>query len=119
KRQDLLIEAFALVKQHVPNAHLVVVGGGPRLSELQKVSDRLGVSSCVHLVGYQERPQRFLRLMDVFALTSRSEGMPLSVLEAWAAGVPVVASRVGGLPELVEHGRNGMLFNFGDAPTQA
>ena len=49
--------------------------------------------------------------MDVFALTSRSEGMPLSVLEAWAAGVPVVASRVGGLPEMVEDGRTGLLFD--------
>jgi glycosyltransferase involved in cell wall biosynthesis len=52
--------------------------------------------------------------MDVFALTSRSEGMPLSVLEAWVAELPVVASRVGGLPEIVAAGRNGFLFESGD-----
>jgi glycosyltransferase involved in cell wall biosynthesis len=54
--------------------------------------------------------------MDVFALTSRSEGMPLVVLEAWAAGLPVVASRVGGLPEMIQHGQNGLLFDTGNQP---
>ncbi len=52
--------------------------------------------------------------MDLFALTSRSEGMPLVVLEAWAAGVPVIASRIGGLPEMIDDGRNGVLFPPGD-----
>lgn len=119
KRQDVLIEAFAEVKKQVPKAHLLLVGGGPRLDELRQLSERLGLASSVHLVGHQERPQRFLQLMDIFALTSRSEGMPLSVLEAWAAGVPVLASRVGGVPELVEHGRTGLLFESGDVPALA
>jgi glycosyltransferase involved in cell wall biosynthesis len=52
--------------------------------------------------------------MDAFALTSRSEGMPLVVLEAWAAGVPVIAARVGGLAEMIDHGRTGLLFPSGD-----
>src|SRR5262249_2513180 len=64
--------------------------------------------------GYQAQPERFLQVMNVFALTSRSEGMPLAVLEAWAAGVPVVASRVGGLPELIADGQTGLLFPPGD-----
>ena len=74
----------------------------------------LGQHGHVHFTGYQPQPERYLQVMDVFALTSRSEGMPLSVLEAWAAGVPVVATRVGGLPEMIEDGRTGLLIGSGD-----
>jgi glycosyltransferase involved in cell wall biosynthesis len=83
--------------------------------ELQSLAESLSVQSCVHFAGYQSQPQRFLAAMDFFALTSRSEGMPLAVLEAWAAGLPVVASRVGGVPELIEANQSGLLFESGDA----
>jgi glycosyltransferase involved in cell wall biosynthesis len=73
----------------------------------------------VCFAGYQRHPEACLRLMDVFALTSRSEGMPVAMLEAWAAGIPVVASRVGGIPELVREGHNGLLFDFPDVPALA
>ena len=74
----------------------------------------MGLGGSLHFAGYQPEPERFMRAMDVFTLTSRSEGMPVSVLEAWGARVPVVASRVGGLAEMIESGRNGLLFDFGD-----
>src|SRR5581483_10459855 len=54
KRQDVLLEAFAEVKKNVPNAHLLLVGGGPRLDELRRLGEQLGLASCVHLVGYQK-----------------------------------------------------------------
>jgi sugar transferase (PEP-CTERM/EpsH1 system associated) len=114
KRQDVLIRAFAAVARSRPDAHLVVVGGGPLMAELRGLADLLGVGPRVHLVGFQAATERYLGAFDVFALTSRSEGMPQSVLEASVAGLPVVASRVGGLPEVIEEGRTGLLVAPGD-----
>jgi glycosyltransferase involved in cell wall biosynthesis len=114
KRQDLLIRAFTRVKVSYPAARLLLVGDGPLRGELQELAARLGVAAAVCFAGYQSRPEQYLRVMDVFALTSRTEGLPLAVLEAWAAGLPVVASAVGGVPALVSHRRTGLLFPTGD-----
>jgi glycosyltransferase involved in cell wall biosynthesis len=121
KRQDLLIRGFANIAKHDPGPHLLLVGDGPELQHLQQLAAELGLSGRVHFAGYQARPEHFLHLMDVFALTSRLEGMPLAILEAWATGRPVIASRVGGVPGIVTDGRTGILFESGDeaALTQA
>jgi glycosyltransferase involved in cell wall biosynthesis len=114
KRQDVLIRAFARVRQAVADAHLVLVGDGPLLQDLTALAASLGVGDAVHFAGYQPHSGPFLRAMDVFALTSRSEGMPQAVLEASVTGLPVVASRVGGLPEVIEEGVTGLMFPSGD-----
>lgn len=114
KRQDLLLRAFATVRASVPDARLLLVGDGPMRGELEALAAQLGVAACVHFAGYQSRPEQYLRVMDVFALTSRLEGLPLAILEAWAAGLPVVASAVGGVPDLLTDGRDGLLFPSGD-----
>ena len=114
KRQDLLLRGFARLRERRPDSHLLLVGDGPAADELRRLAAGLGLGGCVHFAGYQSHPESYLALMDVFALTSRSEGMPVAVLEAWAARVPVIASRVGGLPEMIESGRNGLLFDFAD-----
>jgi glycosyltransferase involved in cell wall biosynthesis len=114
KRQDLLLRGFARLRERRPDAHLLLVGEGPVGDDLRRLAADLGLSDSVHFAGYQGQPESYLAVMDVFALTSRSEGMPVAVLEAWAARVPVVASRVGALPEMIESGRNGLLFDFAD-----
>jgi glycosyltransferase involved in cell wall biosynthesis len=114
KRQDLLIRAFARVRQQVPQAHLLLVGDGPCLGELHQLTARLDVGECVHFTGYQAQRERYLQAMDLFVQTSQIEGMPLAVLEAWAAGVPVIGSRVKGLRDLIDDGRTGILSPFGD-----
>jgi sugar transferase (PEP-CTERM/EpsH1 system associated) len=114
KRQDLLIRAFRQVRARLADAHLLLVGDGPWMGRLRELVASLGLTDRVHFAGYQPQPAPYLQAMDVFALTSQSEGMPLVVLEAWAAGVPVVATRVGGLPELVEDEQTGILVDFGD-----
>ena len=82
--------------------------------ELVSLSIRLGLTGRIHFAGYQPHPEHYLSAMDLFVLTSRTEGMPLSVLEAWAAGLPVIASRVGGIPKLIDDDRTGLLFSPGD-----
>jgi glycosyltransferase involved in cell wall biosynthesis len=120
KRQDVLLRGFAKVTQWAGEPpHLLLVGDGVLRGELERLAGELGIADRTHFAGHQANPEQFLDVMDVFALTSRSEGMPLAVLEAWAAGLPVVVSRVGGLPELVEEHRTGLMFESGDADALA
>jgi glycosyltransferase involved in cell wall biosynthesis len=114
KRQDLLIRSFARIRDIDPMPHLLLVGDGPEADSLRALAGALGVADRVHFAGYQARPEHFLHLMDIFALSSRLEGMPLAILEAWAAGRPVIASRVGGVPAIVTDGETGILFESGD-----
>lgn len=114
KRQDLLIRSFARVRARFPEAHLVVVGDGPARDTLNTLVAQLQLQDSVHLVGSQMEPERYLQIMDIFVLSSSLEGLPLVILEAWAVGLPVVASAVGGVPDLISHDRNGLLFPSGD-----
>ncbi len=114
KCQDLLIRSFARIRGRFGDSRLLIVGDGPRRAEMEALVASLGLAASVSFVGYQSRPDQFLHAMDVFALTSRAEGMPLAILEAWAAGIPVVSTRVGGIPRVVEHGQTGLLIDSGD-----
>ena len=114
KRQDVLIRGFALLKKKYPSAHLLIVGDGPLRGELQILAAACQVRDSVHFAGYQSPTAPFIQAMTIFALTSRSEGMPQAAIEAAVCGLPIVASRVGGLPELIEDGRTGLLFPVGD-----
>jgi sugar transferase (PEP-CTERM/EpsH1 system associated) len=114
KCQDLLVRALGRVRERVPAARLLLVGDGPVRPALEALAADLGLSDAVHFAGYQARPERYLAVMDAFALPSRAEGLPLAILEAWAAGLPVVATRVGGVPRLIDDGQNGLLIDSGD-----
>ncbi|HJZ56526.1 MAG TPA: glycosyltransferase, partial [Gemmataceae bacterium] len=114
KRQEVLLRAFARLLPRVPAAHLVLVGDGPRRDELGALAIDLGIAHRVRFAGHRPSSAPFLHAMNAFALTSRSEGMPQSLLEAGVAGVPVIASAVGGIPEVVTPGETGLLFSSGD-----
>ncbi len=114
KQQDVLIRAFAELLPSLPSARLVLVGDGPMRAGLEHLARSLGVGGEVLFTGYQPSPERYLAAMDVFALPSRAEAMPLVIPEAWAAGLPVVASRVGGIPSMVADGETGYLVESGD-----
>jgi glycosyltransferase involved in cell wall biosynthesis len=114
KRHDLLIRAVSKLLPFTPELHLMIVGDGPMREKLQVQARELSIEERVHFTGYQMHPEQYLRTMDVFALTSRSEGFPVSLLEAWVADLPVVCSAVGGIPDIVTAEQNGLLFPSGD-----
>jgi len=115
KRQDLLLQAFARLPLAGGNEWLLIVGDGEERARLEVLAAELGIRERTVFAGYQAHPEHYLQAMDLFALTSRHEGMPLALLEAWAAGLPVVSSAVGGVPQLVKHGQTGLLFESSNA----
>jgi glycosyltransferase involved in cell wall biosynthesis len=101
------------------DARLVLVGEGPELGMIKRVVAECNLSSQVRLLGLRKDIGRLLSAADVFLLTSVSEGIPLAVIEAMAAGLPVVATRVGGTGEVVEEGQTGLLAPAGDSAALA
>lgn len=109
KGMDVLIDAFSLLKGQVEEAHLVLLGDGQERLALEGRTQAVGLEPCIHFIGFTETPGDFLAEADVFVLPSRSEGLPNAVLEAMALGIPVVATEVGGVPEVIEDGVSGHL----------
>lgn len=109
KALNVLIEAHARVLREFSDAHLVIAGEGDRQAELERQVAELGTGNRVHFLGNRPDVDSILSTIDVGALSSDWEGMPLFVFECMAAGTALVATAVGGVPEIVEHGRTGLL----------
>ena len=114
KNHRLLIDAFAAARAKHPHIRLRILGGGPLEGELRQRAQDLGVAGDVELCAFREDPSGFLAELDVFCLSSDSEGLPMSLLEALAAGLPVVATKVGGIPDVVAKTESGWLSPPGD-----
>lgn len=112
--QDVLIRAVGEVRKTCPQVRLVMVGDGPLRPGLEQLTAQLGLGETVNFAGLRSDVPRLLGALDVFVLPSEREALPVAVLEAMAAGLPVVATRVGGLPEVVEDGETGFLVPPGD-----
>ena len=115
KNQKLIIDAFGKVHKQLPQTRLVIAGDGPLRSELEQQARSLGIASSITFLGYQSDIASVLSELDIFLLSSVSEGTPLVVIEAMAAGCPVIATDVGGLSEMIEDQQSGMLVPSGDA----
>jgi glycosyltransferase involved in cell wall biosynthesis len=104
-----LLQAMALVMARDPSIRLEIAGDGPCREELVRLAQELGLGGTVRFLGEVRDVPALLRRASVFILPSRSEGISLTLLEAMAAGVPVIATRVGGNPEVVVDGQTGLL----------
>jgi glycosyltransferase involved in cell wall biosynthesis len=105
----LLLESARLLSERVPGLRVIVVGDGPERAALERQAASLGLGECVEFRGEIRPAWPVLRELQVYALTSVSEGAPLSVLEAMSMGLPIVATAVGGVPDMLDDGVSGFL----------
>lgn len=111
KGVDLFLSAVRDVRQQHPEARCLVVGHGPERERLEARARELELDGAVRFLGYRADVASILAASDLVAMPSREEGLPVVLLEAMASGKPVVASRVGGIPDLVRDGETGLLIN--------
>ena len=111
---DLFVEVAARLRQRQPSARFTILGDGPLREAVSRRARELGLGEAFAILPAREDPMPFYRSLDLYLSTSRHEGLPLSILEAMACGVPVVAPRVGGLPEIIREGSDGLLVDGRD-----
>jgi glycosyltransferase involved in cell wall biosynthesis/protein-tyrosine-phosphatase len=119
KGQDVFLRAAKMILHHEPGARFVIAGDGPLERDLKTLATRLGIDSACRFLGARDDVPDVMAALDVFVLPSLDEGMPMALLEAMALGTPVVASGVGGIPELIHDGASGLLVPPRDAPALA
>ena len=102
-----------MVKE-LPDFRILLVGNGIEKLYLQKLAESMGLGRVVFFAGFQENVKDWLSIMDVFIISSRTEGTPLALLEALATGLPIIATKVGEIPNILVDHQNGILVNYGD-----
>lgn len=119
KGGQFFVAAAQEVLLHFPATQFVVAGEGSELETLRMMAERSGISARFKFLGFVERPEEVYSVLDLFVLPSLDEGIPLALLEAMTADIPVIASAVGGVPEVVEDGVNGILVPPADSQALA
>ncbi len=119
KDTDAVLEIVRAARDRGLEAVLVMVGDGPDRVRLEQLAHDIGIARSTFFVGYQPEVAGYYRLFDAFLLPSVNEGTPVSAIEALASGTPVVATRVGGVPDVVRDGEDGFLFEPGDTDDAA
>jgi glycosyltransferase involved in cell wall biosynthesis len=114
KAVDSAIHAFAGVSTRLKGTALVIISEGEERERLARLIESYGLKKRAFLLGFVPDARRYLAAADVFLMPSRKEGLPLALLEAGHAALPVIASRTGGIPEIIEHGKNGLLVRPDD-----
>lgn len=115
KGHSFLLDAFVLLKARFPNIRLIIAGRGPLHDELKGKAEKLGIGDSVFFLGHRNDINKVIDSFDIAVLPSLDEGFPNTVVEYMAMGKPVVATNVGGIPELVLDGETGFLVQPGDA----
>lgn len=114
KNHKYLIECFYAVHKVNPKTKLIIVGDGELREELEDLVGEYKLEKAVALVGNQNEVAPYLKRSDIYVSSSLVEGLPLSILEGMACGLPVIANKVGGIPDIVDDGKNGLLIELDD-----
>jgi glycosyltransferase involved in cell wall biosynthesis len=114
KRVHDLVEAAAALRERHPAARFAVAGSGPQLTALERRAAELGVADRIDFLGHVDRVEDVLGNALAFVLPSAAEGLPIGMLDAMAASLPIVATPVGEIPDVIRPGENGFLFDVGD-----
>lgn len=114
KNQTMMIKAFCIVKKHIPDLKLVLIGDGAKMNDLKHQAKLAGLDGDVIFTGYLDAPQRFIDLFDIFLLSSFSEGASMTLLEAMSLSKPCVVTDVGGNPEIVIDRQTGVVVPSDD-----
>ncbi|MGE5308177.1 MAG: glycosyltransferase family 4 protein [Deltaproteobacteria bacterium] len=114
KGHDVLLRAFAALIREGRQLKLIVVGEGGQRAMLEELSERLGLKGQVVFTGFRNDVRMFLDSCDIFVLPSFTEAMPMALVEALSAGIPVVATKVGAVPDILQEGKYGLLTSPGD-----
>lgn len=114
KGHEFLIKSLFKNSFYHNDLQLHIAGEGPERRSLQLIIDELGLHKKVFLHGYISDIPQFLKDKEIYIQSSISESFGIAILEAMAAGLCVIATNVGGIPDIVEHGKNGILFHYGD-----
>ncbi|MBD3268162.1 glycosyltransferase [bacterium] len=109
KRHEDLFHAIAMVLRDYPDTYFAIVGDGERRRDLETLANELGIRHRTMFTGFRDDTERVYQAIDLTVLTSGNEGLPVTIIESLSAGKPVVATRVGGVPELVEDGKTGFI----------
>ena len=115
KNHKMMINAFAIIAKQIDDIKLIIVGDGEERENIQAQISNLGLEDKVRLTGYDPRPQRYLELMDIYLLSSLSEGTSMTLLEAMSLGKPCIATDAGGNPEIVKNFETGLVTSNDDA----
>ena len=109
KRVEDIVYSMCVLTKKVPNARLILVGDGPDRHRVERLIDKLGLKKNIRMMGYRNDIPDILRCADALVMASETESAPLTILEAMSIGLPIIATRVGGIPEQVQDGYNGFL----------
>ncbi|MDO6824581.1 glycosyltransferase family 4 protein [Marinobacter sp. 1_MG-2023] len=115
KNQQMMLRAFRAFSEVHPDSYLLMVGDGPDKAMLMALAEKLGIDGRTIFTGFINKPEHHLSAMDVFLLSSHTEGTSMTLLEAMSLGIPAIATRVGGNPEIVVDGITGILTDSGCA----
>lgn len=114
KGPDLFVKAAALIKNKIPNAFFVIVGGGEERSSIENLLSEMGLKEDFLITGWVSNPMEYIQLFDQAMLLTRWEGFGLVLTEYMLAEKPIITTRVGAVPDLMQHGKNGVMIDVGD-----